>query len=128
MGEGERASLVILKSIFGKSAEYKIQYPFFKLMSEEFYDTLSDTQKKQTLDIVIFRPLAKTIVIRVQDKHHTGVRTSGVDLIQKTMLEWNDCIVIDLWFYDCPNIWKEEVNDASRTELLTIFKATKGIL
>ena len=125
VGEGERASLVILRSIFGNSAEYKIQYPFFKLMSEEFYDTLSDTQKKQTLDIVIFRPLAKTIVIRVQDKHHKGILTASKDLIQKQMLEWNNCVVVDLWWEECPNLWADEVNEKSMEEVSTYLRKAK---
>ena len=127
IGTGEDTVFNILCDLY-KGCDIKRQQKFCDLMSEEFKDTLGERQLKETLDVVIFRPKGKTIVVRVQDKHHTGMRTSNIDLIQKTMLEWNACIVIDLWFYDCPNIWKEEVNDASRTELLTIFKATKGIL
>ena len=125
VGQGERASLTILKSIFGKSAEYKIQYPFFKLMSEDFYDTLSDRQKKQTLDIVIFRPLANTIVVRVQDKHHKGILTASRDLVQKQMLEWNNCVVVDLWWEECPNLWEDEVNEKSMEEVSTYLRKAK---
>lgn len=126
IGTGEDTVYHILCDLY-KGHDIKRQYKFTELMSDEFKDTLGERQLKETLDIVLFRPKDKTIVVRVQDKHHTGVRTSGVDLIQKTMLEWNNCIVVDLWFYDCPNIWKEEVNEASRTELLTIFRSTEGI-
>ena len=125
MGQGERASLTILKSIFGKSAEYKIQYPFFKLMSEDFYDTLSDRQKKQTLDIVIFRPLANTIVVRVQDKHHKGILTASRDLVQKQMLEWNNSVVVDLSWEECPKLWEDEVNEKSMEEVSTYLRKAK---
>ena len=37
IGEGERTSLKILKSIFGDNeCDYKIQYPFHKLMKGDF--------------------------------------------------------------------------------------------
>ena len=37
------------------------------------------------------------------------------------MLEWNKCKVVDLWYYECPVLWKEIVNDASRFEVKTAF-------
>ena len=127
IGKGEKSALAILKKIF-PTADIQIQFPFSNLMNEQFFGSLSDRQKKETLDIVVFREEDSTIVIRVQDKTHVGTMKAVRDTVQKKMLEWNDCKVVDLWFYDCPNIWKEEVNDASRTELLTIFRATEGIL
>ncbi len=125
VGEGERACLTILKSMFGKVCEYKQQYPFSKLMSDEFKDTLSDRQKKETLDIVIFRPLANTIVVRVQDKHHKGILTASRDLVQKQMLEWNNCVVVDLWWEECPNLWEDEVNEKSMEEVSTYLRKAK---
>ena len=122
VGEGERACLTILKSMFGKLCEYKIQYPLSKLMSEEFKDTLSERQRKETLDIVIFRPEQKTIVVRVQDKHHKGLRISSIDLIQKQMLEWNNCSVVDLWWEECPNLWEDSVNEKSIEEVSTYLR------
>ena len=54
IGKGEKSALVILKKIFS-TADIQIQFPFCNLMNEEFFGSLSDRQKKETLDIVVFR-------------------------------------------------------------------------
>ncbi len=123
VGEGEVTALKILKSIFGeKECEYKIQYLFKKLMNEEFADTLSERQEKETLDIVIFRVTQKTIVVRVQDKHHDSILKTSQDRVQKQMLEWNGCIVIDLWYKECPTLWSEEINEQSIEEVSSYLR------
>ena len=109
IGKGEKSALAILKKIF-PTADIQIQFPFSNLMNEQFFGSLSDRQKKETLDIVVFREEDSTIVIRVQDKTHVGTMKAVRDTVQKKMLEWNDCKVVDLWFYDCPALWREEVN------------------
>ena len=90
-------------------------------MKGDYADTLSERQLKETLDIVVFQDPKETIVIRVQGGDHTGILKSSRDTVQKKMLEWNDCKVIDLWYYECPQLWKEEVNEASRFEVKTAF-------
>ena len=72
------------------------------------------------LDIVIFRPPpnCNPIVVRVQDKHHEGVLTSARDTVMKKILEWNNCIVVDLNWYDCYCLWKEEKNEDSIREII----------
>jgi len=125
VGEGERTALKIIQSIFGDNCEYKIQYLFKKLMKGDFLDTLSERQEKETLDIVVFRIEKPTIVIRVQDKHHNGILKSGQDVIQKQMLEWNGCIVVDLWYRDCPTVWKEEINETSIEEISANLRRAK---
>lgn len=122
VGEGERGALKILKSIFGDECEYKIQYLFSKLMKPDFHDTLSERQTKETLDIVIFRTTKQPIVIRVQDKHHDSVLKTSQDIVQKQMLEWNGCIVVDLWYKECPNLWKDVVNEKSIEEVSTYLR------
>ena len=125
IGEGERSALTILKSIFGNECEYKTQYLFSKLMKTDFYDTLSDRQLRETLDIVIFRPTKPTIVVRVQDKHHDSILKTGQDVVQKQMLEWNSCIVVDLPHQECPILWKEEVNEESFEEVSIYLRKAK---
>lgn len=127
VGEGERSALTILKSIFGNECEYKIQYLFSKLMKPDFYDTLSDRQLRETLDIVIFRPTNPTIVIRVQDKHHDSILKTGQDVVQKQLLEWNGCVVVDLPHQECPSLWKEEVNEDSVEEVSIYLRKAKLI-
>ena len=94
IGKGEKSALVILKKIFS-TADIQIQFPFCNLMNEEFFGSLSDRQKKETLDIVVFRDDLQTVVIRVQDKTHVGTMKSARDIVQKKMLEWNPKISIE---------------------------------
>ena len=127
VGEGERTALKILQSIFGDECEYKTQYLFKKLMKGDFLDTLSERQEKETLDIVIFRMNRSTVVIRVQDKHHNGILKAGQDVVQKQMLEWNGCKVVDLWYRDCPTVWQEEINEVSVEEISSHLRSAKLI-
>jgi|TARA_R110000824_G_scaffold8714_2_gene39417 hypothetical protein len=98
-------------------------------MKGDFGNTLSERQQKQTLDIVIFRNgdmdnvnQKSRIVVRVQDKHHKGTLTASRDLVQKQMLEWNDCTVVDLWWEECPELWRENVNEKSIEEVATYLR------
>ena len=118
IGKGEDSAFEILKVLFPDS-EVKRQVLFSSLMSLEFKDTLGERQEKETLDLVVFRPSKSTIVVRVQDKHHNGSRITDVDLVQKKMLEWNDCIVVDLWFHDCIELFKDNINDISKSEVVS---------
>ena len=128
IGQGERSALKILKSIFGNTeCEFKIQYLFQKLMKGEWADTLSERQEKETLDIVIFRITKPTIVIRVQDKHHDSILKTSQDNVQKQMLEWNGCIVVDLWHEECPTLWSEEVNEKSIEEVSVYLRKSNLI-
>jgi hypothetical protein len=123
IGKGEDTVFKILNDIYRTPTfEIKRQYMFKDLMNKVFIDTLSERQEKESLDFVIFGETIKTLVIRVQDKHHASPRAAGHDIVQKQMLEWNDCNVIDIQFYNCPNIFKELLNDESNRELMEAFK------
>jgi hypothetical protein len=123
IGKGEDTVFKILNDIYRTPTfEIKRQYMFKDLMNEVFIDTLSERQEKESLDFVIFGETIKTLVIRVQDKHHASPRAAGHDIVQKQMLEWNDCNVIDIQFYNCPNIFKELLNYESNRELMEAFK------
>lgn len=121
IGSGEDTCFEILTELY-PSAIIKRQVKFTTLMSDEFKDTLGERQLKETLDLVIFDIDSETIVVRVQDRHHKGQRTSHVDVIQKQMLEWNNCKVIDVWYNDCPNIFLESNCKESRQELISCLK------
>ena len=117
IGVGETTAIEILRDIY-KTAKIIPQYPFIKLINDNYKDSLADSYHKHKLDIVIFRPGEVPIVVRVQDKHHEGVLTSARDTVMKQILEWNDCIVVDLNWYECYNLWKEEKNDDSISEVI----------
>ena len=116
IGKGEKTALELLKEIYGEDVEYKTQIPFKDLMSSEFSDDLSERQQKETVDIVMFS-LFNPVCVRVQGGDHSGILKSARDIVQKQMLEWSNCIVVDLWFHDCPELFKEKLNDESRREI-----------
>tara|TARA_R110002050_G_scaffold93905_3_gene195805 strand:- start:246 stop:635 length:390 start_codon:yes stop_codon:yes gene_type:complete len=117
IGNGEVVALSLLKKEYGDSIEYSIQVPFKDLMSYEFKDGLSDRQMKESVDIVLYT-LFDTVCIRVQGKDHKGVLKSSRDTVQKQMLEWSNCKVVDLWWYDCPTLFKNIENDESKREVM----------
>jgi hypothetical protein len=117
IGNGEVTALSILKKEYGDSIEYSIQVPFKELMSYEFKDGLSERQMKESVDIVLYT-LFDTICIRVQGRDHKGVLKSSRDIVQKQMLEWSNCKVVDLWWYDCPTLFKNVENDESKREIM----------
>ena len=116
IGKGEKTALEILKEIYGRDVEYSTQIQFKHLMNYEFVDDLSERQKKETVDIVLFSGF-NPVCVRVQGGDHTGILKSARDTVQKQMLEWCNCIVVDLWFHDCPELFKEKLNDESRREV-----------
>ena len=98
IGRGEDTALEILKTEF-PDAEFKIQVPLRDLLSEEWQDTMTERQEKETLDIVITQN-DKKIAVRVQDKRHNGIGLAQRDIVQKKTLEWNNCIVCLLYTSD----------------------------
>ena len=117
IGVGEDTATEILRDIY-KNAKIKTQHPFIDLITDNYKDSLAESYHKHKLDIVVFRVNEKPIVVRVQDKHHEGVLTSARDTVMKQILEWNNCIVVDLNWYDCYFLWKEEKNDDSISEVI----------
>ena len=116
IGKGEKTALEVLKEIYGEDVEYRTQIQFKDLMNFEFSEDLSERQKKETVDIVLFSGF-NPVCVRVQGGDHTGILKSARDTVQKQMLEWCNCIVVDLWFHDCPELFKEKLNDESRREV-----------
>jgi len=115
IGKGEKTALEVLKEIYGEDVEYRTQIQFKDLMNFEFSEDLSERQQKETVDIVLFSGF-NPVCVRVQGGDHTGILKSARDTVQKQMLEWCNCIVVDLWFHDCPELFKEKLNDESRRE------------
>ena len=85
-------------------------------MNNEFVDDLSERQQKETVDIVLFSGF-NPVCVRVQGGDHTGILKSARDTVQKQMLECSNCVVVELWFHDCPELFKEKLNDESRREV-----------
>jgi len=126
IGHGEEVALEILKEIFGDGAEYTTQVKFSTLLSDEWRDTLSERQEKETLDIVI-KNNDKTMVFRIQDNHHKGFHTQQRDLVQKKTLEWNNCLVFDVWQDECPELFKDIKSEKSISELKEAISLEKNL-
>ena len=122
IGKGENTALDILKEIYGESVIYSTQVLFKDLISFELIpEGLSERQQKESIDIVLFTGF-NPVCVRVQGKDHGGILKSARDSVQKQMLEWSNCIVIDLGHYDCPVLFSEKLNDESRREVKEAFK------
>ena len=126
IGRGEEVALEILKLEFGEDAEYKIQVPFKDLLEDEWLDTITERQEKETLDIVVFKG-DKKIVVRVQDSRHNGFHLSQRDIVQKKTLEWNGCLVVDLYEQECPFLFKDIHNSESVKEVRSAFTIMKNV-
>ena len=126
IGRGEKAALEILKELFGDFSEYYIQYPLTQMVTDEYFELFTGRQIKETVDIVVFTYITKPLVVRIQDKHHSSIRMSRIDDIQRQLLEENGWIVIDVWYYECKELWKDRINDKSRKELIKVLK-TEGV-
>jgi|TARA_R110002012_G_scaffold321953_2_gene552743 hypothetical protein len=115
IGKGEYLVFEMLTTLF-PDKEMKTQVKFIDLLTEEWADTVSERQEKETIDIVVFTD--PILAVRVQDPHHSGEITAQRDLVQKKTLEWNGLRVIDIQHYNCPNIMKEKPNKESMRELV----------
>ena len=118
IGAGEDTAVAILEELNALNTNVEIirQQPLVGLLKDEFKDSLADSYLKHKIDIMIIG-LDKPVVVRVQGKDHEGVLKSARDTVQKKILEWHNCIVVDLNWYDCPNLFKEKLNDGSIQEV-----------
>ena len=120
IGVGENTAVSIITDVFPNSKIIP-QYPIIKLLTNEYVDSLSESYLKHKLDIMIFTK-EKKIVVRVQGKDHDGVLKSARDTVQKKLLEWNGCIVVDLYWQECPCLFKEQKDENSYLEVMRAFE------
>jgi len=122
IGAGETTAISIIHDLFEDCTKIVSQYPLIKILTQEYKDSLSESYLKHKIDIMIFRPDKNTIAVRVQGKDHDGVLKSARDTVQKKILEWHDCIVVDLEWQECPYLFKEQKDENSYLEVLNAFK------
>ena len=125
IGAGEDTAVAILEELNALNTNVEIirQHPLAALLTDEFKDSLAESYLKHKIDIMIIG-LDKPVVVRVQGKDHEGVLKSARDTVQKKILEWHNCIVVDLNWYDCPNLFKEKLNDGSREEVKSVLSSS----
>ena len=71
---------------------------------------------------MIFSPGGRKIVVRVQGRDHEGILKSARDTVQKKLMEWNGCVVVDLTWQECPYLFKEQKDENSYLEVMNAFK------
>ena len=126
IGAGEDTAVSILNDIFKDNSKIVSQYPLIKLLKDDYIDSLSESYLKHKVDIMIFTA-DKKIVVRVQGKDHEGILKSARDTVQKKLLEWNGCVVVDLTWLECPYLFKEQKDENSYLEVMNAFKSS-GLL
>ncbi len=127
IGAGEDTAISILNDLFKDGSKIIPQYPLIKILTEEYRDSLSESYLKHKVDIMIFRPNMKNVAVRVQGKDHEGILKSARDTVQKKLMEWNGCIVVDLTWQECPYLFKEQKDENSYLEVMNALK-NSGLL
>jgi hypothetical protein len=126
IGAGEDTAVSILNDIFKDGSKIIPQYPLIKILTEEYRDSLPESYLKHKVDIMVFTA-DKKIAVRVQGKDHEGILKSARDTVQKKLLEWNGCVVVDLTWMECPYLFKEQKDENSYLEVMNAFK-NSGLL
>ena len=121
IGVGEDTAISILNDVFKDGSKIIPQYPLKKLLTDDYIDSLAESYLKHKVDIMIFRSTDKPIAVRVQGKTHNGVLKSARDTVQKKIMEWHDCIVVDLDWEECPYLFNEDKSENSYLEVLNAF-------
>ena len=122
IGAGEDTAVSILNDLFKDGSKIIPQYPLIKLLTDDYIDSLAESYLKHKVDILIFSPGGRKIAVRVQGKDHDGVMKSARDTVQKKLMEWNGCIVVDLTWQECPYLFKEQKDENSYLEVMNAFK------
>ena len=123
IGVGEDTAVSILNDIFKDGSKVIPQYPLVKLLTDDYIDSLAESYLKHKVDIMIFTK-TKKIVVRVQGKDHDGVLKSARDTVQKKLMEWNDCVVVDLTWQECPYLFKEQKDENSYLEVMNALESS----
>ena len=121
IGRGERTAIKIIRELI-PGVRIRTQVQLVKLLTPEFREGLSDRQLKESIDIVVERNNRKPLCVRIQDRHHFSTHFSRIDKAQQHLLKWSHNDVIDVVEYECPELFKDELNVNSRQELKKYLK------
>jgi hypothetical protein len=83
---------------------------------------LAESYLKHKVDILVLSPGGRKIVVRVQGRDHEGILKSARDTVQKKLMEWNGCVVVDLTWQECPYLFKEQKDENSYLEVINAFE------
>ena len=124
IGAGEDTAVSILNDLFNDGSKIIPQYPLIKLLTDDYIDSLAESYLKHKVDILIFSPGGRKIAVRVQGKDHDGVMKSARDTVQKKLMDWNGCVVVDLTWQECPYLFKEQKDENSYLEVMNALEGS----
>ena len=116
IGRGEATAIKIIKEMM-PDAVIETQVPLHKLIIQDSRYDLSERQQKESIDIVVKRRHKPILCVRIQDKHHATRAFGHIDGVQKNYLQYSHNEVIDIPENECPELFKENLNNKSRHEL-----------
>lgn len=117
IGRGEDLVCEILKETFPK-AKLERQKNLTDLCC--IHDP-SERQRKETIDIVLYYNHQR-VAIRVQNKK--GTQKLKAETTQSWELKNADFIVVDIWEFECKNVFKEQKNYIAYLEVFSaLFRA-----
>jgi len=122
IGQGERFAIKIIAELLPE-AFLERQVPLNRLLKLSYVEDMGERAKKETIDIVVYRPLfRKPLIVRIQDDRHKTKAFTIIDERQKNELEDSNCDVLDVWKSDCPELFKEKNLDKAKQELIVLLK------
>ena len=122
IGVGEDTACSILNDLFKDGSKIIPQYPLKQLLTDDYIDSLAESYLKHKVDILVLSPGGRKIVVRVQGRDHEGILKSARDTVQKKLMEWNGCVVVDLTWQECPYLFKEQKDENSYLEIINAFE------
>lgn len=137
IGNGEDAAFGIIQNktglaetphkFFPEPGIYR-QLPVSFIYDYEQMKYLADFHKKSSIDIFVipfrddYTPHLSRVAIRVEGKK--GDLKMIRQKVQRGLLEkW--CKVVDVLYYECPELFKDKINEKSINELDNAFKTAK---
>jgi len=122
IGHGEKVCVELLKEHYGTGVAINTQVPLHTLVSKAWADSFSERQEKETIDIVVYRKDKFPLAVRVQDKHHSTSRMKHIDDAQARLLKWNEVDVLDIWWNENIEIFKDKATHEAYIELEFLLK------
>lgn len=101
------------------------------LLNDEYNQDLSSEHANSSVDVVVIIN-GEILAVRVQGGGSTKQGKGGhysdgkakFDSVQRGMLEKSGITVCNIWKHNCPNIFKDRLNDKSMEELLDSLVTT----
>jgi len=121
IGAGEITTKNILKTLYPTAVVHG-QVPLKSLVRQQYISSLNERQQKETIDLVVEIKGQSPIAVRVQDRHHLTGRISSLDKVQERELKLSGLKVVDIWYYEAPQTFKDKHDKISESEIKKILR------